>query len=78
MFEQLAVDPHVRRAIDDAVQQNRLPHALILEGSDDETRLAAAREIAMALLDTTILSRQPNEPDPSGFLPLSAGDPVFL
>lgn len=50
MFEQLAVDPHVRRAIDDAVQQNRLPHALILEGSDDETRLAAAREIAMALV----------------------------
>ena len=50
MFEQLAVDPHTRRAIDDAVQQNRLPHALILEGGDDETRLAAACEIAMALV----------------------------
>lgn len=50
MFEQLAVDPHIQRAIDDAVQQNRLPHALILEGSDDATRLAAAREIAMALV----------------------------
>ena len=50
MFEQLAVDPGVARAIDDAVQQNRLPHALILEGSDDGVRLAAAREIAMALV----------------------------
>ena len=50
MFEQLAVDPHVARAIDDAVQQNRLPHALILEGGDDETRFAAARQIAQALV----------------------------
>lgn len=50
MFEQLAVDPSVARAIDDAVQQNRLPHALILEGGDDLTRLAAAREIAQALV----------------------------
>ena len=50
MFEQLAVDPNVARAIDDAVQQNRLPHALILEGSDEATRLAAAREIAQALV----------------------------
>lgn len=50
MFKQLAVDPGVARAIDDAVQQNRLPHALILEGSDDSVRLAAAREIAMALV----------------------------
>ena len=50
MFEQLAVDPSVARAVNDAVQQNRLPHALILEGGDDATRLAAAREIAQALV----------------------------
>ena len=32
MFESLAVDPKTAAAIDLAVQENRLPHALILEG----------------------------------------------
>lgn len=50
MFEHLAVDPGTAQAISLAVQENRLPHALILEGSDEETRLAAAKELAMALV----------------------------
>ena len=50
MFEQLAVDRKTAAAIDEAVQSGRLPHALILEGGDEATRLAAAREIACALV----------------------------
>ena len=50
MFESLAVDPKTAAAIDLAVQENRLSHALILEGSDERTRLAAAKEIACALV----------------------------
>ena len=38
MFESLAVDPKTAAAIDLAVQENRLPHAVILEGGDEETR----------------------------------------
>ena len=50
MFEQLAVDKKTAAAIDAAVQSGRLPHALILEGADEATRLAAAQEIACALV----------------------------
>lgn len=50
MFEQLAVDRKTAAAIDEAVQRGRLPHALILEGGDEATRLAAAQEIACALV----------------------------
>jgi len=52
MFESLAVDPKTAAAIDLAVQENRLPHAVILEGGDEKTRLAAARELACALVCT--------------------------
>ena len=50
MFEQLAIDPQVADAINNAVQHNRLPHALLLEGSDEATRHAAAKQIAAALV----------------------------
>ena len=52
MFESLAVDPKTAAAIDLAVPDNRLPHAGILEGGDEETRHAAAKEIACALVCT--------------------------
>ena len=50
MFEGLALNAKTAEAITLAIAENRLPHALILEGGDEETRLAAAKQIAQALV----------------------------
>ncbi len=50
MFENLNVTPVFKSSVSSAILSGRISHALILEGSDDETRLLAAKEIAKALL----------------------------
>lgn len=53
MFEGLAVSESFKNKMESAVQSGRLSHALILEGSDGETRLSAAKEIAKAIVCTS-------------------------
>ena len=57
MFEGLAVSGGFKNRIEAAVQSGRLSHALILEGSDSETRLNAAKEIAKAIVCETDTER---------------------
>ena len=53
MFEGLTVSESFKNKMESAVQSGRLSHALILEGSDSETRLSAAKEIAKAIVCTS-------------------------
>lgn len=50
MFDGLDVSDQFKRKIESAVKDARLSHALILEGSDAQTRLKAAKEIAKAIV----------------------------
>lgn len=50
MFEGLDLAPSFKNSITAAINKGTLSHALILEGCDEDTRLAAAKEIAAALL----------------------------
>lgn len=50
MFENLSVTEAFKNSITSALSSGRLSHALILEGKDENTRFAAAKEIAKALL----------------------------
>ena len=50
MFENLPVRPQCAEAISAAVRRGTLSHAVILEGADEVTRAAAAKELAKALL----------------------------
>ncbi len=50
MFYDLKVTDSFKNSISVAVKSGKLSHALILEGSDDETRFLAAKEIAAALM----------------------------
>ena len=50
MFENLNVNEAFRSQIESAFSQGRLSHALIFEGSSEETRLKAAKELAKAVL----------------------------
>ncbi len=50
MFENLSVTESFKNSIISALSQGRLSHALIFEGSDDATRLSAAKETAKALV----------------------------
>lgn len=50
MFENLKVTESFRASVGFALSSGKLSHALILEGSDDETRFEAAKEIASALM----------------------------
>lgn len=52
MFEGLSIDAKSARALESAVQSGRLSHAVLLEGGDAETRLAAAKELARAIVCT--------------------------
>lgn len=52
MFEALNVTKSFSSALTAAIEGGRLSHALILEGKDDESRFAAAKEIAKAVLCT--------------------------
>lgn len=57
MFEELKITDSFKSSITCALSAGTLSHALILEGANDETRFAAAKEIAKALL-----CRNGNEP----------------
>lgn len=50
MFENLSVTESFKNSITSAIKMSRLSHALILEGTDEATRLSAAKEIAAALV----------------------------
>ena len=50
MFDSLKVTAGFKNSITQALKSGRLSHAIILEGSDDETRFLAAKEIAAALM----------------------------
>lgn len=50
MFENLSVTESFKNSITSAVKMSRLSHALILEGTDEATRLSAAKELAAALV----------------------------
>lgn len=50
MFENSAVSSSFRNSIETALKASRFPHAVIFEGSDEKTRLDAAKETAKALL----------------------------
>ena len=52
MFEGLSIDAKSAAALQQAVQNGRLSHAVILEGADAETRKAAAKELAQAIVCT--------------------------
>ena len=54
MFENLNVNEAFRSQIESAFSQGRLSHALIFEGSSEETRLKAAKELAKAVLCNNI------------------------
>ena len=49
MFETLELSPAFKNSITAAIRKGSLSHALILEGSDEKTRLSAAKEIASAI-----------------------------
>lgn len=50
MFENLPVSSDLKNQIDSAFDSGRLSHALIFEGSCEDTRLSAAIELSKALL----------------------------
>ncbi len=50
MFENLKIDGKISDELENLIKSNRLSHAVILEGANEETRLAAAKEIAKALV----------------------------
>lgn len=50
MFSNLKISSQCAEAIKQGIHSGRLSHALILEGSNAETRLLAAKEIAKALV----------------------------
>lgn len=50
MFENLKISTAFKNSITAAVSNGKLSHAMILEGSDESTRLSAAKEIASAVL----------------------------
>ncbi len=50
MFEKLTVTDSFRNSITSAFNAGRLSHALIFEGTDDMTRLLAAKETAKAIV----------------------------
>ena len=52
MFESLRIDPRAADALQNGVRQRRLPHAVLLEGADSETRFQAAKELAQAIVCT--------------------------
>lgn len=52
VFQNLDVTKSFSHAISTAIETGRLSHALILEGKDEESRFAAAKEIARAVLCT--------------------------
>ena len=52
MFEGLSIDAKCADALRLAVQKGRLSHAVVLEGADAETRLAAAKQLAGAIVCT--------------------------
>ncbi len=50
MFENLKISEKCSNELENAVKQGRLSHAVILEGADEETRLAASKELAKAIV----------------------------
>ncbi len=50
MFDNLKVTASFKNSIAQALKSGKLSHAIILEGSDDDTRFKAAKEIAAALM----------------------------
>ncbi|MBQ7294687.1 MAG: hypothetical protein IJW86_00670 [Clostridia bacterium] len=50
MFEDINITPSLKNTLQNALDNSRLSHALILEGSDEATRLKTAKAIAMHLL----------------------------
>ena len=50
MFENLSVTESFKNSIIPAIKLSKLSHALIFEGSDEATRLSAAKEVAAALV----------------------------
>lgn len=50
MFEKLNVTDSFKKSIESAIRTSRLSHALIFEGRDEDTRIAAAKETAKAIL----------------------------
>lgn len=52
MFEGIDFDERCKNEIFRSIMNGTFPHAVILEGSKDETRLCAAKEIACALVCT--------------------------
>lgn len=52
VFENINFDEGCKTKITHSIKHKTFPHAIILEGSNSETRLAAAKEIARALVCT--------------------------
>lgn len=52
MFENISISSAFSRTVSELIEKNRLAHAVILEGTDRNTRFLAAQEIAKALLCT--------------------------
>lgn len=52
VFENIDFDKSCKEKIARSIKNRTFPHAVILEGSNDETRLCAAKEIACALVCT--------------------------
>ncbi len=50
MFENLSVTDSFKNSITPAIKLSKLSHALIFEGTDESTRLSAAKEVAVALV----------------------------
>ncbi len=50
MFENLSVTESFKNSITVALRMSKLSHALIFEGTDEATRLSAAKEVAAALV----------------------------
>lgn len=50
MFENLSVTESFKNSIVPAIKASKLSHALIFEGTDEDTRLSAAKEVASALV----------------------------
>ena len=50
MFEDINIAPALKNRLKSALDASRLSHALILEGSDEQTRINTAKAIAMHLL----------------------------
>lgn len=52
MFENLEIIKECKDELEEAVLKDRLSHAVILQGADEQTRLKAAKELARALICT--------------------------